>query len=101
MDCHVLLLGDLPEPLSLASPACAGGFFAICTTWEAPLNFFTWEKIKVATFILYCDVEYEFYVQDPINHVNFFGSYHDEDNYLNSITFKQSHKICFLCDSLT
>ena len=32
-------LGDLPdpevEPTSLASPALAGGFFTISTTWEA------------------------------------------------------------------
>ena len=32
-------LGDLPdpevEPMSLASPALAGGFFTISTTWEA------------------------------------------------------------------
>ena len=34
-----LLPGDLPnlgiEPLSLTSPALAGGFFTTCATWEA------------------------------------------------------------------
>ena len=33
---------DLPnpgmEPMSLTSPALAGGFFTISTTWEAPIN---------------------------------------------------------------
>ena len=34
-------LGDLPdpgiEPVSLISPALAGGFFTTSTTWEAPI----------------------------------------------------------------
>ena len=37
------ILGDLPdpgiEPLSLASPALAGGFFATSATWEAQAGF--------------------------------------------------------------
>ena len=37
--CHFLLQGDLPdqgiEPISLMSPALAGGFFTTSTTWEA------------------------------------------------------------------
>ena len=36
--CHALLLGNLPnpgiEPVSLISPASAGGFFTTNTTWE-------------------------------------------------------------------
>ena len=37
-------LGDLPnpgiEPVSLMSPALAGGFFTTSATWEAPLSLF-------------------------------------------------------------
>ena len=36
--------GDLPnpgiKPVSLMSPALAGGFFTICATWEAQLYIF-------------------------------------------------------------
>ena len=44
VDCHALLQGDLPnpgiEPISLVSPALAGGFFFTpSATWNAiPLN---------------------------------------------------------------
>ena len=38
-------LGDLPnpgiKPLSLTSPALAGGFFTTSATWEAPFSFFS------------------------------------------------------------
>ena len=30
--------GNLPNPVSLMSPALAGGFFTIITTWEAPIG---------------------------------------------------------------
>ena len=40
MGCHALLQGNLPnpglEPMSLKSPALAGGFLTTSTTWEAP-----------------------------------------------------------------
>ena len=39
VDCHFLLLGDLPdagiEPVSLMSSALAGRFFTTSATWEA------------------------------------------------------------------
>ena len=42
MGCHALLQGNLPdpgiEPVSLTSPALAGGFFTTGDTWEAPLT---------------------------------------------------------------
>ena len=38
--CYFLLQGYLPDPgikpMSLASPALAGGFFTTIATWEAP-----------------------------------------------------------------
>ena len=38
--CHFLLQGNLPdpgiEPMSLVSPALAGGFFTSSATWGAP-----------------------------------------------------------------
>ena len=38
--CYFLLQGNLPDPgikpMSLASPALAGGFFTTIATWEAP-----------------------------------------------------------------
>ena len=40
MGCQGSPLGDLPDsgikPMSLESPALAGGFFTTDTTWEAP-----------------------------------------------------------------
>ena len=43
--------GDLPnlgiEPVSLASPALAGGFFTTSTTWEAPIFYFLYRHFKV------------------------------------------------------
>ena len=40
VDCPALLLGNLPypgmEPVSLVSPALAGGFFTTSATWEVP-----------------------------------------------------------------
>lgn len=42
---------------------------------------------KVTTLILFCDRNV-FYVQVPIDNVNFSGSYQDEVHYLNSITFR-------------
>ena len=46
VDCHALLLGNLPdpgtEPVSLTSPALAGGFFttnATCEAWHWPVIF--------------------------------------------------------------
>ena len=47
MGCHALLAdpGDLPdpgvEPVSLLSPALAGGFFTISATWEALKSIYT------------------------------------------------------------
>ena len=39
MGCHALLQGDLPgpgiEPISLMSPALAGGFFTTSATWAS------------------------------------------------------------------
>ena len=47
--CHSLLQRDLPdsgiEPMSLAFPAFAGGFFTPSTTWEAPFWALTWSFI--------------------------------------------------------
>ena len=43
--------GDLPdtgiEPVSLTSPALAGGFFATSTTWEALKSNLTVEKTNI------------------------------------------------------
>ena len=42
MGCHAFLQGNRPnpgiEPVSLTSPALAGGFFTTGATWEAPLT---------------------------------------------------------------
>ena len=39
--------GDLPnlgiEPMSLTSPALAGGFFTTSATWKAPLHHTEWQ----------------------------------------------------------
>ena len=49
MGCHALLQGISPtpaiEPMSLLSPALAGGFFTTSATWEALVLFCDEHKI--------------------------------------------------------
>ena len=72
--CHALLQGNRPnpgiEPVSLTSPALAGGFFTTGATWEAPLTpenlpiremgvtrvVFRWDRVWVVSSV--CGVDW-------------------------------------------
>ena len=56
VDCHALLQGNLPnpgtEPVSFMSPAFAGGFFTINTTWESRLSTSLTGKVSCTILII-------------------------------------------------
>ena len=42
--------GDLPDPLSLSSPALAGGFFTTSATWDANYSFHIYRLCPKSNF---------------------------------------------------